>query len=457
MNFLDHWLLTILLLLPAAGGVVVLFLRSPIAVRRTTLGLALFTLGVALLVLILFHRQPGKYDYAPAGTVQMVCEAPIVPSLHLTYRVAVDGLSLPFVLLTALAGVLACGMSWKERDRPAAYFAMILWLVSATLGVFLSFDLLLLWLFLAASLVPCCGLILLAAGSHRGRAVIVFLAPMLIGAACLFVAALGERLISTRCFVGGTLDIVRLGSAPCGERTLFLLVLIGFVVRIPLFPFHSWLVAISENVPPAAMTLLIGLVPLTGGYGLLRVAMPLFPAVAAGWWWILAGLGIVTILYSAMNAIGETNLRRAMAHVTVSMTGFACLGIALPTAVGANGAAMILLSQALIGPCMLSLLGDCVRRNGLWTAGLVVGWLAELSIPGLLGQMMVLLGAIQAHSLSPVAIDLLIVGLCFGMVLIGTAAVICMRRSAALAAPTSPASPATVGPVAIAAINAFRS
>jgi NADH-quinone oxidoreductase subunit M len=275
---------------------------------------------------------------------------------------------------------------------------------------------------------------------------------MLIGAACLFVAALGERLISTRCFVGGTLDIVRLSSAPCGERTLFLLVLIGFVVRIPLFPFHSWIIAISENASPAVMTLLIGLVPLTGGYGLLRVATPLFPAVAAGWWWILAGLGIVTILYSALNAIGETNLRRATAHLLVAMTGFACLGIALPTTVGANGAVMILLSQALIAPFMLSLLGNHLRHDRLWTAGMVVGWLAELSVPGFLGQIMVTLSAFQTHSVSPIAIDLVLVGICLGIALVGTAAVLCMRRSATLAAPTSPASPAAVEPVAMAAL-----
>jgi hypothetical protein len=134
------------------------------------------------------------------------------------------------------------------------------------------------------------------------------------------------------------------------------------------------------------------------------------------------------------------------------MTGFACLGIALPTTVGANGAVIILLSQAFISPFMLSLLSNHLRHDGLWTAGLIVSWLAELSIPGLLGQIMVLLGAFQAHAMSPVAIDFVIAGICLGMALIGTAAVLCMRRAATLATPTSSASPAAVEPVAMAAL-----
>jgi NADH-quinone oxidoreductase subunit M len=452
MGFLDHWLLTILLLLPAAGGVAILFIRSPLVRCRTALGLALGTFCASLLVLILFHRQPGPYEYAPGGIVQMVCQAEIIPALHVNYRVAVDGLSLPFVLLTTLVGVLACGASWNDSDRSRIYYAMIFWLESATLGVFLSFDLLLLWVFLAISLIPCCALILLGVRQRRGRAVIAFLTPMLIGTACLFVAVLGERLMSTRCFTGGTLDLLRLSSRPCADRTLFLLMLIGFAARHPVFPVHSWLAVVAAECPPAVMAMLIGLVPLTGGYGLLRVVMPLFPAVAGSLWWMLAGVGIITVLYGALNSIGQTNLRSALVHVIVAMSGFACIGIAVLTPAGVNASAMILLSQALVGPFILILASDDFRREGLWAAPLAFGWIAELILPGLLGQLMVVLGAFQTHAASPLAIDLLIAAMCVGILLIGTAGTLNLRR---LISPGESASaPATtvLASVAIAAL-----
>ena len=405
-----------------------MFLRSAAAVRRTTLGIALGSLAVVILIMVTFHRLPNRYAYAPAGTVQMVCETPILPSLHVSYRVAIDGLSLPMILITTLLAVLACGLSWNEQERPPLYFAMILWLECATLGIFLSFDLCLLWIFLTLSLIPCCALILLGNGQRRGKAVIAFLSPMLIGAACLFVAVLGERLMSTRCFVGGTLDMVRLSSAPCGERPLFLLVLIAFVVRVGLFPFHSWIASVSESAPPAVIAMLVGLVPLTGGYGLLRLAIPLFPTVAAASWWLLAGWGILTILYGGLNAVGQTDLRRSVVHLSVAMSGFACIGITLATPLAANGAAMILLSQALIAPCMLVLLAQNARRESLWITGLAVGWIAELAIPGFLGQLIVVLAVLGSHAHAPAAMDALLAAMFAGMILIGTAGVACMRR-----------------------------
>lgn len=446
MSFLNHWILTVLLFLPAAGGVVVLAIRPASAARRSAIGFALATFCLSLFVMLLFHRLPGEtYDYAPTGFVQMQRSAEILPAIHLTYRVAIDGLSLPFVLLTSLLGMLVCVLSGQDRDRPASHFAMILWLEFTILGVFLSIDFLMLWTFLALSLIPGCVLLPVGDAERGKRMARVFLIPELICLACLFVAALGVRLASTRCFAGGTLDLVRLAAQPCADKTLYLLALIAFLIRLGTFPVHSWIVAVSRDSSPGTTAMLIGLIPLTGGYGLLRVVMPLFPVPAASLWWVLAAVGVITILYCSANALGQEDSHVATVHLAVAMMGFVCVGVAVLTPAGANGAAMILITQCLIEPFMVAISAVAerdARQSRLlplsMTVCLAIAWLAELVVPGLLGQFMVLLGAFQAHksgsilivdrATGPFAIGVVIAAMLAGIGLMGMAGVRTMRR-----------------------------
>lgn len=436
MTFLDHWLLTILLLIPAVGGIVVLCLRSAPAVRFTTLGLTIGIFCLLLLVLILFHRQGGRYEYSPAGTVQMVGRIDIVPAIHWTYRVAVDGLSLPFLLITSMIGVLACVASWSD-DRRRAYYAMLLWLETATLGAFLSFDLLLLWAFLTLSVLPICALIHFERGRRGAAAIVMFVAYMLPGIAFLLVATLGLRLMSTHCFAGGTLDLILLISRPCAERSLFFLMLIGFLVRLPVFPLHVWLGELTRG-GSLATVLLVGLVPLTGGYGLLRVVLPLFASAAVSFSGLSVLVGIILLLYSALSSIGLEDVRMATVHLWLATGGIVLIGIATRTQVGTNGAILILLSQSLIAPCLIALTpqaagatGSAGSPRGL-IVGLAIAWMAELVMPTMLGGTMVLLGLFRpsqsGSALFSSSIDASLIGTtCLGMVLIGTGGVRILR------------------------------
>jgi NADH:ubiquinone oxidoreductase subunit 4 (subunit M) len=408
MRFLNDWLLTILLLVPATGGAAVLFVRSARAVRRTSIGVALSTFCLSLLILIPFRRQQGtEYDYAPAGTVQMLRSMEVIPSLHASYRVAVDGLSLPFVVLTTFLCAILSSVAPAENERTKSYYAMLLWLEASTLGAFVAFDLLLLWAFLALMLAPCCGLIWLTAGRGRARATIALLAPMLIALACLFVASMGERLMSNHCLAGGTLDLVRLAAchAGSGARSLFVLALIGFAIRLPVVPFHSWLAVIATETSPAVAAAIGAFIPLTGGYGLFRVVLPLFPAASASLWWVMAVLGLLTVFYHSLAAIGQPRLRRSVVHLSVAMMGFVLIGAAMFTVAGVNGAVFTSLTGSLAGAMLLLLAGtagdargpEIASRSGsAWAAAFTVGMLTLLAIPGFLGQVAILLGAFQA-------------------------------------------------------------
>lgn len=449
MGFLNDWLLTVLLLIPAIGGAVVPFVRPGRAARATAIGIAVATAVVSVLILIPFHRQQGAaYDYAPAGTVQMLRQAEFLPALHAGYRVAIDGLSVPFVLLTTVLGVVSCAASRRDLDRPRLQLTLLLWLEATTLGVFLSFDLLLLWCFLALSLIPCSGLLWLSSGDRRARVTIAFLWPMLVGLACLLVAALGERLASAHCYAGGTLDLVRLAACRTGgaERTLFVLALIGFLVRLPAFPFHAWLgIAVTESSP--AIAAVIGsLVPLTGGYGLFRVVLPLFPAASASLWWVIAGTGLLNLLYHALAAMGQSTTQRTLVQVSFATLGLVLIGSAMMTPAASNGGVFALLSGCLATGSSILLSGTTrdetarVKLPQLGSAGpayWAAGALVLLVVPGLLGQVIVLLGTIeaaqgasvliQAHAATRGLLFALALAECVGIALLGAAVAHTMR------------------------------
>ncbi|HEY2585821.1 MAG TPA: proton-conducting transporter membrane subunit [Tepidisphaeraceae bacterium] len=449
MRFLNDWLLTILLLVPAIGGAAVLWVRPVRAARRTAIGIALATFCLSLLILIPFRRQQGMaYDDAPLGTVQMVRSLEILPAMHAGYRVAMDGLSLPFVVLTTFLCAVLVVLPPVDERRPRVQLAMFLWLELATLGVFLAFDFLLLWAFLAFMVLPCSGLIWLSAGGGRARATMAFLVPMLVALACLLVAVMGERLMSTHCLTGGTLDLVRLAACPAGwgMQTLFALALISFLLRLPVVPFHSWLTAIAAETSPAVAGAIGALLPLTGGYGLFRVVLPLFPAAAASLWWVMAGLGLLTVFYHALAAIGQPGLRRAVVHLSITMSGFVLIGAATYTPAGANGAVFTLLAGSLISAFLLLLAGgtgaagesELSPQSGTaWGASLMAGMLTLLAVSGFLGPVVVLFGAFQAaqrdsmllrlRAASPGWLIALAGGIAIGSLLFGLAGVQVMR------------------------------
>jgi NADH-quinone oxidoreductase subunit M len=388
-----------LLLLPL-GGLLLPLLPDPARARRAALAIALGTLGLAVWVVL-------RFDPARPG-FQLVEQAVWIPGLQVAYRVGVDGLSVLFLPLTALLFVGAILISrTTQRALPQLYFALLLLLEGATLGVFCALDTVLFLLFWELTLVPLYFLVSLwGVGPQRRYAATQYTLFMLAGGVPLLFAFLLLAInhateTGTAVPLGLGFDytaLLRTPLAPGLETTVFLLLLLGFAAKTPLFPLHTWLPVLAADAPLAVTALVTGLK--LGAYGLIRFAIPLAPEAAQELHWLLAGLGVTGVLYGALGALAQSNLRGLLAYSSMSHVGLVVLGIASHSLEGIQGALLQLYNFAVVGGGLFLLTGCLHQRIGstelhrlgglaqampmLASAYLVLG-LAALGLPGTSG------------------------------------------------------------------------
>ncbi|MBI2174039.1 MAG: NADH-quinone oxidoreductase subunit M [Candidatus Omnitrophica bacterium] len=397
-------LLTSLLACPLLGMLFILVL--PKSSVRWIRGVAVVATGAALLVGL---KVLGQFQPALAS-MQFEERASWIPQLNISYYLGIDGLSLPMVLLTVLLGFLACLASFGITQRQKEYFALYLLLEVGMLGTFLALDLFLFYIFWEIVLVPMYFLIGIWGGGRREYSAFKFFVYTLAGSLAMLLGILALYLNTQ------TFDLVALSgkASQLGlglQKVLFVAFFLAFAVKVPIFPFHTWLPDAHVDAPTPISVILAGVLLKMGGYGFFRIGYPLFPEGAQWFGSAMAVLGMINIVYGAFVAMAQTDFKRLVAYSSVSHMGFVLLGLASLTSEGLHGAMLQMFNHGIITGGMFLLVGVLYDRahtrqldafGGLGArvpvyAGLLIFFsLATLGLPGLsgfVGEFMAFVGA----------------------------------------------------------------
>lgn len=357
-------LLSLCLIWPLLGALLLVFIKNPVDAKRWALSVAGLEVGFCLLV---FHAFNPDY----AG-FQLQEDYLWIASLNVHYQLGVDGISVLFLPMTAWVTLMALLAGWNSvRQLNRFHLALLLALESITLGVFTALDLTLFFLFWELTLPPLFFLIgLWGMGAERRYAAMKYTLYMLFGGVPLLFGMILLALNHAQ-LAGGAIpqdlsfNLPVLLQTPIAndlQSPIFFLLLAGFAVKAPLIPFHTWLPTAAMEAPAQVTALLTALK--LGVYGIVRFAIPLAPAAAVEYRWLLAILGSVTLVYAGLIALQQTNLRRLLAYSSISHVGLVLVGIASFTLQGMQGAMMQLLNFSVVASSLMLIAGMIQQRLG---------------------------------------------------------------------------------------------
>jgi len=342
-----------------------------------------------------------------------------IPNFGISFHLAVDGLSLLLLILTFFLGILAVGCSWKEIQQRVGFFHFnLLWIIAGIAGVFMAMDLFLFYFFWEVMLIPMYFLIGIWGSENREYAAYKFFIFTQASGLLMLLSILGLFFIHGQQTGVYTFSYLELLGTDLPLATSVLLMfgfMIAFVVKLPVVPFHTWLPDAHGEAPTAGSLILAGLLLKTGAYGIMRFALPLFPDAAleiAPW---AMGLGVVGIIYGAVLAFSQTDLKRLVAYTSVSHMGFVILGIFAFNELALQGVVMQMVTHGISTGALFLLAGmlkerlhtrDIDKMGGLWTQMPEMGGMgflfamASLGLPGLgnfIAEFLILLGTYQAN------------------------------------------------------------
>jgi NADH-quinone oxidoreductase subunit M len=405
-----------LLVIPLVAGVLAWAMarRSLAATRWIALAAVVADFLIGLSIWIGHARQVALAPQAP-WLVEL--DAAWIPELGIRFHLAMDGLSLVLVMLTAFLGLMGVLASWTEiTDRAGFFYANLLWVLAGILGVFLAVDHILFYLAWEVMLVPMYFLIAIWGHEHRTYAAIKFFIFTQLSGLLMLVAILALYVThgqATGTYTFEYADLLHTPMSPNAELWIMLGFFAAFAVKLPVFPLHTWLPDAHTEAPTAGSVVLAGLMLKTGGYGFIRFIVPLFPHAAYRFAPVAMTLGVIGILYGAIVAFSQTDLKRLVAYTSVSHLGFVLLGVFAWNTLALQGAILQMVCHGISTGALFIIVGalqqrmhtrDLGRMGGLWTtvprlSGVALFFaLASLGLPGLgdfIGEFLVLLGTFQ--------------------------------------------------------------
>jgi len=400
-NSMGFPILSLVTFLPLLGAVILLFIKNEKAVRWIALFFTVADFIVAIPVVLDFDRTTYH--------MQFVERYDWIPSWNITYYMGIDGISVLFVFLSALLGWICVIASWKAIDRKVKEFMIsLLVMQTAMIGVFCALDFFLFYIFWEAMLIPMYLIIGVWGGQNRIYAAFKFFLYTLAGSIFMLVGIL------VLYFTGGeTFDIIALMNQKYSltvQIWVFLAFFIAFAIKVPMFPFHTWLPDAHVEAPTAGSIILAGVLLKMGTYGMLRFPMPMFPDAAAYFARPILILSVIAIVYGGFLALAQSDIKKLVAYSSVSHMGFVTLGLFVYNTMGIEGGIMQMfnhgISTSALFLCIgliyerthtreLSAYGGLAKVVPIYTTFLTIFTLSSLAIPGtnsFISELLVLTG-----------------------------------------------------------------
>jgi NADH-quinone oxidoreductase subunit M len=405
-ELLDGWGLSLAAFIPLVGALVVMALPK----AEETL-IKVVSLATSLIVLAVGVAVACFFDYDDTKTLQYVVDHPWIDVIDSRFIVGIDGMSLPLLLLTVFIVPLVIIYSWDhfpEPHNPKAFLALILILETGMVGSFIAQDLILFFVFFEVVLLPMYFMIGVWGGEQRQYASIKFFLYTLFGSALMIVSFLSLYFLATD-GQGDSLNtfdmraLTEWGGAGLASSTAVLIfggMFMGFGIKVPMFPFHTWLPDAHTQAPTQGSVILAAVLLKLGTYGFIRIAIPILPEAAQDWAPWIGGLAVIGIIYGALGCLAQTDMKRLIAFSSVAHMGYVMLGIATLTDFGINAAIFGMVAHGLITGMLFFIAGsvkdryhtlEIKRLGGLLIQAPRMGWLlgfsvmASLGLPGLAG------------------------------------------------------------------------
>ncbi len=405
-----NWVLSALLILPMAGALLILLLRGENeANNRNARYIALWA---TLITFVLSLYGWALFDPSKPG-FQLIEQRAWFPN-GIIYKLGVDGISMPFVLLTTFLMPICILASWTSIDkRVKEYMIAFLALETLMIGVFEALDLVLFYLFFEGGLIPMFLIIGVWGGKRRVYAAFKFFLYTLAGSLLMLLA------IMAMYWTAGTTDIealLKTAFAPAMQKWLWLAFFASFAVKMPMWPVHTWLPDAHVEAPTAGSVILAGILLKMGGYGFLRFSLPMFPDASVYFSPLIYSMSIVAIIYTSLVALVQEDMKKLIAYSSVAHMGFVTMGLFAANTQGVQGAVYQMVSHGLVSGALflcvgviydrmhtrdIAAYGGLVKRMPRYAVALMVFTLANVGLPGtsgFVGEFLTLIGAFQANS-----------------------------------------------------------